>query len=205
MCDKLNALRKLYVSGNYEKTAKNLLDKCQWNIIPVDISYILDCLNIPFNSKDFSESEHKLQESDINQGIQGMIHVTGENIDIFYNKKFNPTQNSTPKEKDSCIHKINFTLAHELAHSIIHTRDIDENGGFLDFYRLDDDLQNNDEKEVEANTLAGEILMPKEIFIASFAACKLSGKSFEETLNSLSILFNVSVNVINARIKYLQL
>ena len=28
------------------------------------------------------------------------------------------------------------TLAHELAHSILHTKDIDENGGYLDFYRL---------------------------------------------------------------------
>ncbi len=105
----------------------------------------------------------------------------------------------------SSIHKINFTLAHELAHSILHTKDIDEKGGFLDLYRLDDDLHNLDEKEIEANTLAGEILMPKETFITSYQVCINDKKTFEETINSLSILFNVSSNVVKARIDYLGL
>lgn len=205
MCDKLDTLRQLYVSGNYEKTAQNLLEQSNWKIIPVDIQAILSILDIPFNSKDFSNSETKLQKVLNNQGIQGMIHVSGDNIDIFYNSKFNPKEHESTKNMESSIHKINFTLAHELAHSILHTKDIDENGGYLDFYRLDDDLHDLSEKEIEANTLAGEILMPKETFIASYKVCINEGKTFEETINSLSILFNVSTNVVKARVKYLQL
>lgn len=205
MCDKLEELRKLYVSGNYEKTAFNLLKKTEWNIIPIDIKAILSRLNIPFNSKDFSTSENKLQKLFNNQGIQGMIHVSGDNIDIYYNSKFNPKDNATKEDIESSMHKINFTLAHELAHSILHTKDIDEKGGFLDLYRLDDKSYDLDEKEIEANTLAGEILMPKEMFIASHQVCINDNKTFEETINSLSILFNVSANVVKARIEYLKL
>lgn len=72
-------------------------------------------------------------------------------------------------------------------------------------YRLDDDLHNLDEKEIEANTLAGEILMPKKTFIASYQVCINDKKTFEETINSLSILFNVSSNVVKARIDCLGL
>lgn len=205
MCYKLNILRELYVPGDYERTANNLLERTQWKIIPVNIKAILSRLNIPYGSKDFAYSEDELQKNNINEGIQGMIHVEQDNIDIFYNSRFDVNEDANEKDIQSSIHKINFTLAHELAHSILHTEDIDKNRGFLDFYRLDNTSLVLDEKEIEANILAGEILMPKVIFSAAYQACIQDNKTFDETVNSLSILFNVSVNVIKARIDYLKL
>ena len=202
MCDKLERLKQFYIPGNYEKTSQNLMNAVNWDIIPVDIKEILSRLNIPFYSKDFNESESELQKMGYSDKIQGMIHVEGEDIDIFYNNKFNPSNNANEKEIKSSEHKINFTLAHELAHSILHAQDISSNGGLVDLYRSEDTI---DVKEIEANTLAGEILMPRKPFVTFFNVCISDNKTIQETINSLSILFNVSENVVKARINYLGL
>jgi alpha-L-fucosidase len=118
-------------------------------------------------------------------------------IEIFYN--------STYQGKRATKHKISFTLAHELSHSILHANEIDANKGFLDFYRLDDeDEYIDDDKEVEANTLAGEILLPRNTFTALFKTA-MKEKSLQETKKALSEVFDVSLAVIDARIKYLKL
>ena len=138
MCKKLDELRSLYVLGDYEKTSANLMKKVEWNDIPVKIEVILDRLGIPFNEKEFTQSEAELKQNNIKVGVQGMVHVEKDNIEIFYN--------STYQGKRATKHKISFTLAHELSHSILHANEIDANKGFLDFYRLDDEDEYIDEK-----------------------------------------------------------
>ena len=197
MCKKLDELRSLYVLGDYEKTSANLMKKVEWNDIPVKIEVILDRLGIPFNKKEFTQSEAELKQNNIKVGVQGMVHVEKDNIEIFYN--------STYQGKRATKHKISFTLAHELSHSILQANEIDANKGFLDFYRLDDeDEYIDDDKEVEANTMAGEILLPRNTFTALFKTA-MKEKTLQETKKALSEVFDVSIAVIDARIKYLKL
>ena len=63
MCKKLDELRSLYVLGDYEKTSANLMKKVEWNDIPVKIEVILDRLGIPFNEKEFTQSEAELKQN----------------------------------------------------------------------------------------------------------------------------------------------
>ena len=83
MCKKLDELRSLYVLGDYEKTSANLMKKVEWNDIPVKIEVILDRLGIPFNEKEFTQSEAELKQNNIKVGVQGMVHVEKDNIEIF--------------------------------------------------------------------------------------------------------------------------
>ena len=157
MCKKLDELRSLYVLGDYEKTSANLMKKVEWNDIPVKIEVILDRLGIPFNEKEFTQSEAELKQNNIKVGVQGMVHVEKDNIEIFYN--------STYQGKRATKHKISFTLAHELSHSILHANEIDANKGFLDFYRLDDeDEYIDDDKEVnfQGTTVSVDVLEEKD-------------------------------------------
>ena len=189
MCKKLDELRSLYVLGDYEKTSSNLMKKVEWNDIPVKIEVILDRLGIPFNEKEFTQSEAELKQNNIKVGVQGMVHVEKDNIEIFYNSTYQGKR----------------ATKHELSHSILHANEIDANKGFLDFYRLDDEGEYIDDvKEVEANTMAGEILLPRNTFTALFKTA-MKEKTLQETKKALSEVFDVSIAVIDARIKYLKL
>ena len=206
MCDKLKKLQKLNVANNYQATAENLFSATQWSSIPVDIEEILKRLKIPYGEKDFSDSEkilnseEILKSNNISMSIQGMVHIDNENIKIFYNPKF--------KDKNASEQKIRFTLAHELAHSILNGDKIDEAGGFIDLYRTDEAIDINTEiggREYEANILAGEILLPTDVFKVLYRVLRDDGRSIADIYKSLSNIFDVSKTVVKAKIDYLQL
>ena len=88
---------------------------------------------------------------------------------------------------------------------------LDRYEGYPVFYRKEhmqvhtfEDEYIDDDKEVEANTLAGEILLPRNTFTALFKTA-MKEKSLQETKKALSEVFDVSLAVIDARIKYLKL
>lgn len=201
MCDKLKKLQKLNVANNYQATAENLFSATQWSSIPVDIEEILKRLEIPYGEKDFSNSEKILKSNNIlSMSVQGMVHIDNENIKIFYNPKF--------KDKNASEQKIRFTLAHELAHSILNGDKIDEDGGFIDLYRTDEAIDINTEigeMEYEANILAGEILLPTNVFKVIYRVLRDDGRSIADIYKSLSNIFDVSKTVVKAKIDYLQL
>ena len=189
----------LNIENDYQKTARNLFKEVDWNQIPVDIEKILQKLDIPFQSKDFSDSERSIKDKDVDAIIQGMVHVEQDNIRIYYNPKY--------KDKDVTKTKKTFTLAHELAHCILHANEINEKQGFLDLYRTDEEIDINTQegqREYSANALAGEILMPSDIFI-TFYEILIEKKSFTDTISSLSRLFAISKTVVKAKIDYLKL
>ena len=201
MCDKLKKKKKLNVANNYQATAENLFSATQWSSIPVDIEEILKRLEIPYGEKDFSNSEKILKSNNIlSMSVQGMVHIDNENIKIFYNPKF--------KDKNASEQKIRFTLAHELAHSILNGDKIDEDGGFIDLYRTDEAIDINTEigeMEYEANILAGEILLPTNVFKVIYRVLRDDGRSIADIYKSLSNIFDVSKTVVKAKIDYLQL
>ena len=197
MCKKLRELNEMNVPGNYQKTAANLFAKTGWNTIPIDIAVILERLEIPYESRSFSNSEKKLANNKIAKGIQGMVHVEEDNIKIYYNPQYK--KQKTPTEK------LRFTLAHELAHCILHFDEINSKNGYLDYYRLELDItEKEEEEEIEANTLAGEILMPSSVFKTIYKILK-EDFSYTETVGLLSKIFEVSKSVVTAKIKYLNL
>lgn len=194
MCEKLNELNKLYIIGDYERTSFNLLSKVKWNKIPIDMKEVLRRLDILSSENNFEDSVKILRENNIHKSIQGMVFIDGSDIKIYYNPRYN--------EKDLTENKINFILAHEFAHSILHNNEIINMQGFIDFYELDNNQ--NDKKEIESNILAGEILMPRKVFITLFETARET-KSIRQTKEALSEIFNVPVNLVDERIKYLNL
>lgn len=86
-----------------------------------------------------------------------------------------------------------FTLAHELGHFLLHK---DEKNFRIDLLNyLEDDPKN---QETEANYFAGSLLVPKDKLLK---ALNEEGGNIEEVAK----LFNVSVPVIENRLKWLHL
>lgn len=193
MCTALRRLNNLR-GVDHEDTAMNLFLDTDTFSIPIDIESVLEKYNIPVSSEDFSTSEKLLEEHNMPERIQGQVHVQGNNISIYYNPNASLTSSTRMQRK-------RFTLAHELAHCILHTEEVQRDKLFIDYYRIDG---YEDDEEYEVNALAGAILMPKGPFIRLYNLCKTT-RSELETLQSLSILFKVSKTVVKARIEYLGL
>lgn len=206
MCEKLRWLNSLN-DEDIEMIPFNLFLETGYNkIIPVNIEQIIeDKLDIPIHSKNFDESEEALKE--FRKGIIGKVQVVDDNIEIFYNEKY---QNE---------HRKRFTLAHELAHCILHAKDIGIDSGLVDFYRVDEfqdkmrlfteeekDKKSKNEqlREVEANILAGAILIPESIVTDLFNALS-SSKDVMDVIVELASVFNVSLAVMRERLQYLKL
>lgn len=84
-----------------------------------------------------------------------------------------------------------FTLAHELGHFALN-----HGGGFRD-NSTSFNIYNYDQKEVDANAFAAELLMPR--IAIDYVIDKMNLKSVAEFAN----LFNVSVPAMNYRLKNL--
>lgn len=180
MCKKLNELNGL--------TAEMLLEKTkQSNVFPVDVAQICYDLGIWLKPFDFTkiEQETYIREQVKQKGhILGTVLVNNNDLAILY------------RESDSTNRK-RFTIAHELAHCCLH---MDSNEKRHIEFRIDE--QSSDKKEIEANTFAGELLIPEN------ALKKLIGESKYlsiQTIKTLSNIFMVSENVMKARLEKLNI
>ncbi len=201
MCKKLDMLSSLYVPSNYEQTARNLYEKASWKKFPIDIRAILHQLQISFGSADFTEYEKCfVNEESVSFSIQGMIRIMGDNLRIYYNQNL--------KYDTESNHKIRFTLAHELAHAIMHSKTLYEEGGIADLYQNNKQLDVNNKAdiiEIEANLLANEILMPTTMFQSVYALLYKGIDNDPNVILNLSLFFDVSKVAVIERIKYLGL
>lgn len=87
-----------------------------------------------------------------------------------------------------------FTVAHEMAHFLLH-RDYIGNG------LSDDALYRSylsDAKEAQANRLAADILMPRNLIKSELA--RLGGEATESTVSRLADMFDVSVAAMQIRL-----
>lgn len=162
------------------KTAEQLLIENNIDINPpIDLDLLLNNIGISSIGMDFKQVEKQANfETD---SMLGAAVSKGENLAIFY------------RAKDS-INRKRFTIAHELAHCCIHTDSLCE-----DHIMLRKELD-NDGIEEKANIFAGELLIPYKILDKIYKKLLMP-----PSLTDLSALFQVSTNVMEARLKYLKL
>lgn len=161
-------------------TPSELLSK--YNISPeppVDLSSLLKNIGISSIATDFSDVEKDANcEPD---SILGATISNGDNLGIFY------------RSKDS-KNRQTFTIAHELAHCCLHSESLKDN-----HVELRDDRIQLSGKEYDTNVFAGELLIPEK------SLRKIYDELLLPSLSSLSEIFQVSTNVMAARLEYLNL
>lgn len=162
-------------------TANELLDKYRISSKPpIDLEKLLVKIGINVRPFDFGHIE---KISGYEQGdILGAAISEGDNISILYNR------NNAPNRQI-------FTIAHELGHCCLHSKDLEikhielRKNGYV----------HRDKKEIDANIFAGEILIPQKSLMKIYKDHVLPSISY------LSSLFKVSKNVMTARLDYLNL
>ena len=95
-------------------------------------------------------------------------------------------------------HRQRFTLAHELAHFLLHKDIIDQSGGFEENVLLRSGQPMN--IEYQANRLASDLVMPSESL--SHALKGLKGPITEEAIGSLAEKFGVSVAAMEIKLQF---
>ncbi len=162
-----------------KKSAYDLLDESgQLAEIPVNLDKILEHYGVAKIPSQFTE----LEALEINRGkgeISGLVLSAGDELGVFYKKTDN-------------IHRKRFTIAHELAHCCLHTDSLKE--GYVELRKPD----YSDEKERAADIFAGELLIPEHQL--DYALQRL----IKPSLYGLADLFQVSTNVMRARMEFLK-
>ncbi len=93
-----------------------------------------------------------------------------------------------------------FSIAHEIGHFILHDENlhIDEKVRSNVQYRNEYSSLGVDDREIEANQFAAEILMPEEILLKDVG--KLKDKSPEVAIEELAKLYDVSIQSMTIRL-----
>ena len=173
--------KDMEISKLYNKTADQVLELSkQTDAVPVDLKKILKLFNISAIPKDFSKLDLELNQQFSNVHILGIFVSNDKNAAIFYNKT---------DVEDS--HRYRFTIAHELAHCCLQGEK-----SHIEFRVAG---LEPDENELAANTFAGALLIPE----------KSLNKALDElivpSLHALADIFEVSENVMKARLQYLKI
>lgn len=159
-----------------------LAESGQTNQVPVNIEVILENCGIKAIPTSFEALESTPELA--NQGeILGLLLVHGEDVGLFY--KASDTE-----------HRQRFTMAHELGHYCIHYGDAIKDSSYIEFRN---NMNGGEKKEIEANTFAGEILIPEP------SLRNIINRLLKPTLQGLADIFDVSVSVMRARLEYLMI
>lgn len=157
------------------KTAEDLLKKIDTTKPPVDIKKLVETLGISVRKKDFGQIEKIANASE--GTILGAAISKGNSLTIFYSDK-------------TTYNRMRFTVAHEIAHCCLHSDDLEVN-----HVELRTDYGNIlSEHEKQANEFAGELLIPEKLLDKEYK------KFIVPSLDTLAKLFEVSVNVMAARL-----
>lgn len=97
-----------------------------------------------------------------------------------------------------------FTVAHELAHLVLHTDRLYVDQHFRVRLRDERSSQATDPDEIAANTLAAEILMPANMLIRDVSGKALDPES-DEAIRRLADKYEVSVQAMTVRLTSLGL
>lgn len=182
MCKKLEGLSKLTAEGLYD-----LVDE-EFGAPPINIHRILDKLGVEYNALDFSLLNAEINDIVLpDQAEMVMGAVAARSEDEFGYDSVEITVNI-----NDSYHRQRFTLAHELAHCMLHADSL-KNGSL----ELRTTLTTDDRREQEANILAGEILIPEKLLKIAYAKLPIA------ILGTLAEKFDVSENVMAARLQYL--
>ena len=168
------------------KTSDDLVTKFELDkMLPVRLDKVFEYCDVEVLPTDFKTYEENPEISKIvdEKGlILGAVAVNNGKINILY-------------KKDDSKHRQRFTIAHELAHCCLNADELATNG-HVD-YRLD--IEEATKDEFAANVFAGELLIPKKTLDTLYKVIK------RPKIGVLSEIFDVSENVMMARLKYLKL
>ena len=196
MCDTLNKMRG--------RSADYILNKYYGEqTIPIDIVTVAKKIGIKLSDVDFTEMERSdiFKEKVEKKGrILGSVRVKGDDVYISYSDRLPKNDSygdlSEAEKREKLINRQRFTIAHEIAHCCLNHMPANGDGSHIE-YRMEQSSY-CDPREREANILAGELLLPSDIFINY-----IKNVSFVIDLDKFSSIFKVSKSVIRERVKYL--
>ena len=175
MCRKLkelNGLTSEYILNTYWNKDRN--------VYPIDIAQILYEMKIRVSPYDFAKFDNNGENK-----ILGAMVANNDDLALLYREGETKNRNR-------------FTLAHELAHCCL-THFNDCQMPYIE-YRHDGII--TDQREIEANIFAGELLVPdKELR-------KVLSNEYPDSLPHvvrLSEMFAVSINVMKGRLRHLRI
>ena len=148
---------------------------------PIPIEKIIQSMGLELRFEPFNDAEDPMS---------GVLFKDDTNLVIGINPNENPNRQR-------------FTMAHELGHFLLHQKEnmhIDTRSSV--FLRKQLYAKATDQKEIEANLFAAELLMPKKIIEAELGVCKKEGRmiSDEEIIENLAIKFKVSAQAMAFRL-----
>jgi Zn-dependent peptidase ImmA (M78 family) len=152
-----------------QETAKQIIERFQ-QFAPVDVMGIAEALGLSVWEDDINPYSGKITRDPENGGFSG------------YSVIVNAAEPTNRKR---------FTIAHEIAHFILHGDEI-LNGG------IEETLYRgglSDKKEAEANNLAADILMPLSLIETLIAQGKTSIEELAEALQVSKIAIGIRLGV----------
>jgi Zn-dependent peptidase ImmA (M78 family) len=163
------------VNSYFEEKAEKLLIDADCFRVPVDINKCAAYLNV------------KVEGLTLEDNVSGFFINKDNSLLIGYNV------NESPRRK-------NFTIAHELAHYVLHAKDsplfIDKNNYKL--YRDTNSSSGEIIKEIEANAFAAALLMPKKLITEKMDS--LSEENKNSLIKTLANFFVVSPQAMGIRL-----
>lgn len=184
MCKKLEALSKLKVEDLY-----SIFDE-EFSIPPINIYNVLDKLGVKYGALDFKKLYGTVNGINLPEQADMVMGAVAAYSEKEYGED---SVEITVNSKDN-YHRQKFTLAHELAHCMLHSDSLKD--GRLE---LRTSLTTNEPREREANILAGEILIPEKLLKLVCASIPIP------FLPLLAEKFDVSESVMEARLKHLNM
>ena len=184
MCRKLEQLSRLKIDDLYDMLEEEFVKP------PVNIHRILDQLGIEYNALDFGLVNAEINGINLPQQAEMVMGAVAAHSKKASGKDW---VEITVNIKDN-YHRQRFTLAHELAHCMLHADSL-KNGRL----ELRTSLTTDDPREKEANILAGEILIPEKLLKRVYAKMPLPISAI------LANIVDVSENVMVARLQYLRM
>lgn len=161
------------------KTAQEIIAIYGNDELPVDMEAIAKKIGIQVRAMDFTDIE---KEVDLEPGIiLGATVADGEDVSIYY-------------RISDCDNRKKFTIAHEIAHCCLHTEDLIEQ-----HIELRGNRRAQHGREYEANIFAGELLISEE------KLKNIYDQLLRPSLSALCEIFEVSANVMAARLDYLNM
>jgi Zn-dependent peptidase ImmA (M78 family) len=161
------------------RKAELLLQEVGITKAPVDVYRIAKHLDI------------KIVDAPNVDGFSGFLHrPVGGKATIGVNRSDNPRRQA-------------FTIAHEIGHFLLHDSEqvhVDKAGGVSIMLRNTASSSGTDEKEIQANQFAAEVLMPKTFLSKDIDAFESLGLIEEEQVKRLAGKYAVSIQAMSIRI-----
>jgi len=167
-----------------KKKAGHLLEEAEVASAPIHVEACAELLNATIRFQPLEGS------------VSGMVHKTADGTAII---GINSLHSETRQR---------FSIAHEIGHLSLHGGEdlhIDEERPSLIAFRDRNSSLGVDDKEIEANQFAAELLMPEPLILKDYEKISSKLKDGEDIIEALSQLYKVSVQSMTIRLSKLGL